>query len=154
MNGVSSSQLVFGTHNGSQGSFSMSELMAAYMDDPNRLPEYQVYVMTSPDKPCQLVTPGSVIDCGSYDAMRLTAETGETLVIPVSGLMYDIAEFNPVHYTVNYPGNAKYFVGYYGNVQPSIQRRIAKYEFIGSVSIMKLDLPNFLTNAYAVVLSE
>lgn len=152
MNGAPGSQTVWGTHLGNLGQFSLSSLRSEYLI--GRLPEYQVYVFRGPDEPCTLVTPSAVLPIGSADCMRLTCESGESIVIPCSGLMYDYAEWYPYHLTINHPGNARYFVGYYGNKQPDIKRRIVKWEYVGSQSILILPLSSFLTGAYAAVLSD
>ena len=154
MVGAPGSQTVWGTHLGSLGQFSLSALRAAYLSIPNRLPEYQVYVFQGPDTPCTLVTPSSVNPVGSADCMKLTCESGESIVVPCSGLMYDYAEWYPYHLTINHPGNARYFVGYYGNKQPDMKRKIVKWEFVGTQSILSMPLPNFLTGGYAAILAD
>ena len=154
MLGASPSQGLWGTYNGSLGVYTLSELMSAYKNIPNRLPEYQIYVFQGPGVECRLITPGAVYALGNADMMKVTGKSGGTVILPSSGLMYDIAEWDPVHLTMNHPGNAKYFVGYYGRKQPEIDRRIASYEFVGPGAVYCLDLPNFLTSAYAAVISE
>lgn len=152
MNGASSSQRVLGTHYGAQGSFSLSTLMSAY--EVGRLGDYQVYVLQDFTQPCRLVTPGLVKYLGSADLMRLTTETGQSIVVPASGHMYDMYEYDPIHLTVNHPGNTRYFVGYYGSKQPDISRTVVKYELVGQGSVYTLDLPNMLLDGYAAVLCD
>lgn len=151
MNGVSSSQAVWCVKDGSIRTVTMSELMGAYLSE--QLYRYKPYTMADgPDKPCSSTGIGEVIDNGSALMVKVTTVDGATLTMPADGVMFDIEEFDPVHYGFSFPTKAKYFVGTMSGVKKPARRNIAKYEIVGSGSVYTLPLTNFLTAGYALVL--
>lgn len=150
MNGVSSDQTIWCTVDGNTSTVSLSTLMSAY--NAGQLHRYRPYTMNgAPTDPCTPTSIGEVIDNGTALMMQLTTIDEETLIIPADGAMLDIFEWDPIHYTVNFPGNARYFVGTRSGIKAK-KRNIAKYEIVGSGSVYTLPLTNFLTSGYAIVL--
>lgn len=154
MNGVTIDQGVRGTKDGSDAVFTISELISAWKADPSQLYRYKIYVMPDASTKCTLEGISEIIESGTNQLMRLTSASGGTLTMSVDGLMYDYTTWaDTVHLTVNHPGNARYFVGYGGRQEPDVDRTITNWELLGSGTLYRLPLLNFLTEDWAVVLS-
>ena len=154
MNGVTIDQGVRGTKDGSEAVFTISELISAWKADPSQLYRYKIYVMPDTSTKCTLEGISEIIESGTNQLMRLTSASGGTLTMSVDGLMYDYTTWaDTVHLTVNHPGNARYFVGYGGRQEPDVDRTIKNWELLGSGTLYRLPLLNFLTEGWAVVLS-
>lgn len=154
MNGVTIDQGIRGTKDGSEAVFTIAELISAWKAEPSQLHRYKIYVMPDTTTKCTLEEISEIIESGSNQLMRVTSASGGTLTMSVDGLMYDYTTWaDSVHLTVNHPGNARYFVGYGGRQEPDVDRTITNWELLGSGTIYRLPLLNFLTESWAVVLS-
>lgn len=154
MNGVTIDQGIRGTKDGLDAVFTISELISAWKADPSQLYCYKIYVMPDSSTKCALEGISEIIESGTNQLMRLTSASGGTLTMSVDGLMYDYTTWaDTVHLTVNHPGNARYFVGYGGRQEPDVDRTITNWELLGSGTLYRLPLLNFLTEDWAVVLS-